>query len=136
MATGRVRARPVFEPGQALSVAEPTLDEVEVARILREALPSPHFFTPITVDEIRLEGGYPTTRLVVLLRERAHPDIVYGLMTVLSEWDFPRAGLGAVTPLQWAAWVHDLIMETVDADPGLPRPEPDHEGVLWVDMDA
>ena len=115
---------------------EQTPDEVEVARILREMLPTPYFFTPITVDEVRLEDGHPRTRLVVLLRQADRPATLYGLVTVLSEWDFPGAGLGEVTPRAWAGWLHDLIMETVDADPELPLPEPGHEGVVWVDMDA
>jgi hypothetical protein len=115
---------------------EPTSDELEVARILSEMLPNPYFFTPITLDDIRLEGGYPSTRLVVLLRERDRPDTLYGLVTVLSDWDFPGAGLGEVTPRVWAGWVNDLVMETVDADPGLPRSAPGPDGVVWIDMDA
>jgi hypothetical protein len=44
---------------------------MEVARVLRdELLVRPQFWNPVDVEEVRLEGGYPATDLVVLLRLR------------------------------------------------------------------
>ena len=117
-------------------VTEPTAEEIEVVAILRGMLPSPHFFFPITVEDIRLEGGHPTTRLVVMLRMTERPERLYGLFTVLSDWDFERAGLGATTPSGWAGWLHDAVMEAVDAAPGLPLGPVGDDGVVWVDLDA
>lgn len=93
---------------------------MEVARVLRdELLVRPQFWNPVDVEEVRLEGGYPATDLVVLLRLRERPRVLYGLRTTLSAWDFPRTGLPEPTPSGWAGWVFNDIMEAVDAGPGL-----------------
>ncbi len=117
-------------------MSEPTAAEREVARVLREdLLVRPQFLEPVDIEAVRLDGGYPNTQLVVLLRLRDRPESLYGLRTTLSAWDFPKAGLPEPTPSEWAGWVFDAIMEAVEADPGLPVRTPGQDGVIWVDLD-
>ena len=118
--------------------AQPTVEETEVARWLRQLLPrsGAQCWYPIDVEDVRLEGGFPETKLVVLLRLRERRQVLYGLHTKLSEWDFPGAGLPQPEAEGWAMWVVDAVMEAVEATPGLPAEHPNDSGIVWVDLDA
>jgi hypothetical protein len=117
-------------------MSEPTDAEQEVARVLREnLLVRPQFLEPVVIEAVRLEGGYPHTQLLVMLRLEERPERLYGLRTTLSAWDFPKAGLPEPTPSGWAGWVFDAIMEAIEADPGLPDGPLGNDGVIWVDID-
>jgi hypothetical protein len=64
------------------------------------------------------------------------PGLLYGLFTILSDWDFEGAGLPRQTPMEWAGWLHDRVMEEVDAAPGLPTEPVGADGIIWVDLDT
>jgi hypothetical protein len=85
-----------------------------------------YFFTAVKVEDVRLEGPAGDPSLVVLLRTEDHPGHLYGLRARVSDYH-PDEG----DPGKWAGYIHDQVMEAVDADPGLPQPEGE---ITWVGL--
>ncbi len=84
------------------------------------------FWTDVTIEDIRLEGDTSDPDLVILLRTADFPDAVYRLRVKISEYH-PEEN----DPESWAGYIHDQVMEAVDAAPGLPEPE---GPLTWVEL--
>ena len=84
------------------------------------------FWTKIAIEDIHLEGPVGDPSLVILLRVKEHPGAVYGLRAKVSGYD-PERG----DPESWSGYIHDEVMEAVDAVPGLPDPA---GTVTWIDL--
>lgn len=84
------------------------------------------FWTKVTIEDVYLDGPSADPRLVILLKTREHPASLYGLRATVSDYH-PEDG----DPESWAGYIHDEVMEAVDAAPGLPTPT---DAVTWVDL--
>jgi hypothetical protein len=115
-------------------VADRTATELELLGWVSAGLARYDFWAPISLVDVRLEGE-SAPRLAVIVRSGDRPGEIFGLTTVLSEWDFPGGGLRQPTTQGWAAWIVDAIAEVVDSDNGLPVSSPDADGVTWITLD-
>ncbi len=84
------------------------------------------FWTRVTIEDVRLEGPAGDPSLVILLETEDYPGSLYGLRAKVSEYH-PEQG----EPDRWAGYIHDEVMEAVDAAPGLPAPD---GAITWVDL--
>lgn len=84
------------------------------------------FWTKVTIEDVYLEGPAADPRLVIRLQTDEHPGSLYGLRAKVSDYH-PEDG----DPDSWAGYIHDEVMEAVDAAPGLPDPR---GAVTWVDL--
>ena len=84
------------------------------------------FWTKVTSEDVQLEGPAADPHLVILLRTEEHPASLYGFWAKVSDYH-PENG----DPDSWAGYIHDEVMEAVDAAPGLPNPT---GAVTWVDL--
>jgi hypothetical protein len=85
-----------------------------------------YFLADVTIHEVRLEGPRDDPSLVILLHTEDHLGSLYGLRAKVSEYH-PDEG----DPDRWAGYLHDQVMEAVDADPGLPDPM---GAITWIDL--
>src|SRR2546421_2024862 len=94
------------------------------ARGLRDALQTAlertsDFWTPIAVLSVHVEGVPPHEELVLQFRTQDGPTgQVYGVRLPVSE--YAESG---DDPTDWRGYLHDEVMELVDARPGLPAPD-------------
>lgn len=69
------------------------------------------FWTRVEIEDIRLDGESSDPDLVILLRTRKRPEALYALRAKVSEYA-PEEN----DPESWAGYIHDEVMEAVDAD--------------------
>jgi hypothetical protein len=80
----------------------------------------------VAFEEVRLDGEFPDTELVLLFRARSHPGVPFGRRRRL--WEEDGSPIEMVDIL---IGVH--LKENIESgEPGLPRdPEVDASGIAW-----
>jgi hypothetical protein len=100
------------------------------------ALPDRRTSGAVTTDEVRLDGSYPATELVVVLRDSARPDCRFGLRArIWTDDGRPRGELHQfASPAEFAMILNTHLEEEVMAYPGLPD-ECEPGAVTWIGID-
>lgn len=80
----------------------------------------------VVFEEVRLEGNFPETELVVLFRSDYRPEFQFGVRERIWSDD-------GVCVTDGAGVIATNLEETIIFEPGLPLDaEPDVAGVIWV----
>lgn len=128
-----VDARPFLPPRPGLIDPEPVEQELrdDLARALPLGRPSPKYargrmLESVTFEEVRLEGTFPKTEVVILFRSPSRPELRFGHRERIWSDDgvYVTDGSGVIAT---------NLEETIIFEPGLPLDaEPDGTGVIWV----
>lgn len=84
------------------------------------------FIRGVTFEEVKLEGTFPNTEIVMLFRSEEHPDVLFGRRQRVWEYSGDLSGAISVMDIN--------LMEDVESCRyGLPsEPAPDAFGVAWL----
>lgn len=106
--------------------ARPMFDGVireTVATGAQERVP---YIRGVAFEEVRLDGEFPDTELVLLFRSQSHPGVLFGRRRRL--WEEDGSPIAMVNIL---IGIH--LQEDIESgEPGLPpRPDVDASGIAW-----